>query len=672
MSEYTESDHIGKKRRLEVLHTNSSLTSSFTRKRSVTACRLCRNRKTKCDNKRPGCSKCQELGATCNYLDDTNPSDPATHILDRLEYLIGLVETNKHVGENAPEPQVHNSVESPLLNRRILPSTNGHQDDGARRLRHSPVEVEREKRLGSSIQSYFGSSEEILGWPIFGARYDQHRIEALIYDPTLILGTLGSLPTSPKVDDDTLREIYVDPRSDSHSGRGMREEDIPALVERFLTNVHTKNPIFEPEYLRTLSKSVVENGIGWEASSCLVLIVCALAAISSPFVFKLAPEVGLNDSEKMDSLSTTLDYSTAEAYYNASRKRMGLLANTLMATECHFLAGVYEMYSLRPMQASISFNRACVAFQTLTWMRSEDYIAHGQVTKARASRLYWSCLKSEHEISVELRCPPSGLTKLNYTNSFPAPPTAASNEDLYELPTLNGSATSPTAASMNTLHHDFEKAWYYYLADIAARRILQRVMDVFYRQSEVSWTQIPLSELLKTATELDRQLDQWESTLPDQVAFKAYQQPEEELSYHLQARMIEIRERIHRPFLYLSVQMDLGDAERASLLPFVQEHTDTCLKLIRQWNIQHRHHGTWLMVRQSFSASLLLLVAYKARLVESLTDEQFQDALGSAIATLQFWEKEAPDLQASRVILQEVVYDAGLSTSVDNSAAYWS
>lgn len=42
---------------------------NFARKRSVTACQLCRSRKTKCDNKRPICSKCVELSAECTYED---------------------------------------------------------------------------------------------------------------------------------------------------------------------------------------------------------------------------------------------------------------------------------------------------------------------------------------------------------------------------------------------------------------------------------------------------------------------------------------------------------------------------------------------------------------------------------------------------------------------------
>lgn len=38
--------------------------------RGPTACEVCRNRKTKCDNLRPTCSYCARVGATCSYLND--------------------------------------------------------------------------------------------------------------------------------------------------------------------------------------------------------------------------------------------------------------------------------------------------------------------------------------------------------------------------------------------------------------------------------------------------------------------------------------------------------------------------------------------------------------------------------------------------------------------------
>lgn len=127
--------------------------------------------------------------------------------------------------------------------------------------------------LGRRMQSVicFGSSEDILEWPIFGGKHDRRQIEALIFDPTLISDISNGVAPSPKVTDDSLRNEYEDPRHSSSIGRGVREEDVMQLVEIFLRNVHTKNPIFDPKYLRNMARSVVKNGFDWEASSCLVV-----------------------------------------------------------------------------------------------------------------------------------------------------------------------------------------------------------------------------------------------------------------------------------------------------------------------------------------------------------------------------------------------------------------
>lgn len=359
------------------------------------------------------------------------------------------------------------------------------------------------------FHEYFGSSEDVLTWPIFDGKYDRRWIEALIFDPTLPSDDLTGTPTSPRVHDDSFRNTFQDPRQGQQLIAEICEKDVPHLIDVFLLNVHIKNPIFDPEYLRGMAKSIVERGFDWDAPSCLVLIVCALGAISSPFKCSAVRDNSTTErSGNLNSLSTTPGYHLAEEYYVASRKRIGLLKDSLLATECHFMSGIYEMYSLRPLQSAISFNRACVTFQTLTWMRTEYYISESQLGKARASRLYWSCLKSEHEMSIEIRFPSSGLTRLNYTSAFPPPPKASNTEDWYLIHTATDVASPHSVRSVQP-QTDFEHGWYYYLADIAARRLLQRVVDVLYRANEATWLTLPLAYLIHTVEELDRQLGEW-------------------------------------------------------------------------------------------------------------------------------------------------------------------
>ncbi|KAJ4298097.1 Zcf27p [Kalmusia sp. IMI 367209] len=400
---------------------------------------------------------------------------PASHILDRVEYLIELVEsglpegshTQNTYGQSTPHiTGAEQSLFEGTDDFSQVPPPNSVKDLAA------VVDGTAQVSANQVAREYFGSSEDVLAWPIFEGRYDRRWIEALIFDPTLPSDDLSGTPTSPRVTDDSIRNTFEDPRHIIHGSAGICEEDVPQLIEAFLLNVHIKNPIFDPEYLRKMAKSVVDHGFNWEASSCLVVKV----------------------------------------YYTASRKRIGLLKDTLLATECHFMAGVYEMYSLRPLQAAISFNRACVTFQTLTRMRTEYYIAESQLGKARASRLYWSCLKSEHEVSIEIQFPSSGLTKLNYTSAFPPPPSSTSTEEWYRMHT-EPEAESPQSVHSAWTQSEFEHGWYYYLADIAARRLLQRVIELFYKASESAWLELSFSSIVHTVEELDRQLAEWEVQL---------------------------------------------------------------------------------------------------------------------------------------------------------------
>jgi hypothetical protein len=43
------------------------------------------------------------------------------------------------------------------------------------------------------------------------------------------------------------------------------------LTESFLRNVHTKNPILDPNQLRARAAGLVENGLGWDGETCQVV-----------------------------------------------------------------------------------------------------------------------------------------------------------------------------------------------------------------------------------------------------------------------------------------------------------------------------------------------------------------------------------------------------------------
>jgi hypothetical protein len=67
-------------------------TSAYPRKRAVTACQVCRSRRTKCDNLTSSCSFCLKTGARCiQSTVDLSSFDPVSlQILSRLDELEAL------------------------------------------------------------------------------------------------------------------------------------------------------------------------------------------------------------------------------------------------------------------------------------------------------------------------------------------------------------------------------------------------------------------------------------------------------------------------------------------------------------------------------------------------------------------------------------------------------
>jgi hypothetical protein len=90
-------------------------TAAYPRKRAITACQVCRARRTKCDNLKPTCSFCLKSGAQCiQSSTDLSSFDPASlRILDRLDELERLMLGSSAASvtvESGPSPSVHNDV----------------------------------------------------------------------------------------------------------------------------------------------------------------------------------------------------------------------------------------------------------------------------------------------------------------------------------------------------------------------------------------------------------------------------------------------------------------------------------------------------------------------------------------------------------------------------------
>lgn len=182
--------------------------------------------------------------------------------------------------------------------------------------------------------------------------------------------------------------------------------------------------------------------------------------------------------------------------------------------------------------------------------------------------LYWSCFKSEVELRVELPLAQSTIASFEYPSMFPTPPTpqmpsptsgtfgsgssggpsgnsgptglsssafpgtsspwhqvldATYGHSLREFRVgtessgSEDSTHSPLHAfqgprSHNGAPYNEEESWYYYLTEVALRRISNRVVNAFHRDSRDSWLQP--EKWVALATEFDTQIASWAETLP--------------------------------------------------------------------------------------------------------------------------------------------------------------
>lgn len=118
------------------------------------------------------------------------------------------------------------------------------------------------------------------------------------------------------------------------------EQRIPLLVDRFLENVHTKNPILNVENLVKQSREAAQKGLGWNASSCLLLLACALGHVAKPFGTEAeALDYDLNLEAARHIACPLKDRQQAENCFVLACRRLGLLRPGILSAQCYFFAG---------------------------------------------------------------------------------------------------------------------------------------------------------------------------------------------------------------------------------------------------------------------------------------------------------------------------------------------
>lgn len=422
-----------------------------------------------------------------------------------------------------------------------------------------------------------------------------------------------------------------------HSGSlGLLEDPGSAnntnYIDLYFDSVHIKNPILVEDEFRRCYRAVCTNGIGWDAESCLVLLVLANGAVSTN-AFN-APV--LDDSRHLRA---------AEVFFSAAHKRIGtlMMGSPLLQARCWFLCGVYFMSMLRPFEAWRAFLQALAACKALpSVVRSRRYSSDSHVNTAAEESIYWSCWKSEQELRYELGIPctsPSFRNEIDAPLLYPRLPQGLSDHEV--------------------------QTWYFYLGEISLWR--QEMSTRAKIQESLHCRDQSKRHLTRLCLQAFESLTSWEESLPTSLKL-GEPLDTDVLKFVLRGRRSYIYELITWPFLYASFE-SLAVPDEAWELVKLGLRTHYERLTYNSPGFLYRHHGTWLMQRSSArSACLLLFAAHTVNLAATLP-VGWREAVQATVDMLDRWR---PDFESGGVLtgfMRNMLATAPLTDLHDENAS---
>ncbi|CVL08635.1 uncharacterized protein FMAN_06899 [Fusarium mangiferae] len=472
------------------------------------------------------------------------------------------------------------------------------------------------------------SVESVLEWPILAGIVDPSHILEALSDTKAGRGHASSLTcgTDSSPDFNTgLTPIAVD------------EKGIPRLVCQFLQHVHPVNPILDVDEIYSHSLRFSETGITWDGESCIVLIACALGCIAKPYNTMVTSPSGPSAASSIESQGEELEM--ASAYFELARQRLSLLDQSLLAAQCHFFAGVYYMFTLAPLRAWSQFEHAANIFY-IYWTylsRKDSQPVH---LRRLARSLYWSCLKSQVELGLDLHLPQTLLKDLLDAGcELPTPPEINARHSQQATAIFPPPGETPT----EDLKGVQEESWYYYLTEITLRRFNNRAFNLLYRDGR-GWRNtesLSVKSLISAVSQVEDQLDNWAQTMPLMAQITMGELPTSKLALLLYARILELKCLIYRPFLYHAAHSTMGDREQVEISPFVEKGLSCHFVAITIGYLHYRNHITYYHFRTSTASALCIMAIVKSRKVRAVHEMDWRGGVKGLIKKIRYWENEA-------------------------------
>jgi hypothetical protein len=489
---------------------NTETAVDYPRRRATIACEVCRSRKSRCDGTKPKCKLCTELGAECIYREPGIKLDAGDKlILERLNRIESLLQMNM-VGTQANGMNI--SHDSPnMSNGTALSGDNMMVGSAANFVSIIPSgglgTWSAPTNISTMPKVHTNAALHLLQWPLI------RDLVSRPYDPQQLLqlemarDPLHSLTKTPCVD----------------------LSNTVAYIEAYFERVNVWYACVNPFTWRSHYRTALSNGFREGPESCIVLLVLALGQASlRGSISRIVPHED----------PPGLQYFTA-----AWALLPGMMtSNSVLAAQCHLLAAAYLFYLVRPLEA---WNLLCTTSTKLQLLlMSPNRVPPQQ--RELTERIYWNALLFESDLLAELDLPHSGVVAFEENVGLPGGFEGDDNQE-------------PVGR---------DDLWYF-LAEIALRRLLNRVSQLIYSKDSMAST-----TLEPVVGELDFQLTQWYDSLPIPLQFPftraALADPVQTV---LRLRFFACRTIIYRPYI-----LAVLDNEQAVLDPAVRDSCHKCLE----------------------------------------------------------------------------------------------
>ena len=233
-------------------------------------------------------------------------------------------------------------------------------------------------------------------------------------------------------------------------------------------------------------------------------------------------------------------------------------------------------------------------------------------------------LTPNRELRLELNVSDKSVWDLTYPAFFPSPPKGLQSKG--------------------------EAVWFFYLAEIALRRLGNRILNFVYRHNSAGSS----LEIDKAIINFEDQAAGWLDSLPPTLRLDDGNNDNAALKFVLKGHLLDCYEMMYWPFVVDAVHLKPLSATAEA---FARKALQICVERIKknESGFYHRHHGTWLMLRSCTRSALVLIAATRSPLLSSFLPTDWEPSVYKVMDMLKHWKDDSRDVLDRLQIIEKLM-----------------